>query len=671
MASNILLYLLVDLAIIIIAARAFGRLARKTGQPAVVGEIVAGIFLGPTVLGRLVPGLPARLFPGTVPLAQLADLGLVFFMFLVGLEMDSRLMRNEGRRALSISLSGVIVPFVLGALLGIPLLAVNNAGIFAEGVTRPPTALAFSLFTGAAMCITAFPVLARILIERGLYKSPLGTAVLCAAAIDDVTAWILLAVVVGITRSGSPAQAAKALLLTMALAVVLVTAGRRLVAMVARRHDSTGRLSVDQVAAIIAGLLLSAYATEWIGIHSIFGAFMFGAIMPHQSGMTRELTDKIEDFTIVVLLPVFFAVAGLRTNMFSLNNPELLSWTLLIVGVAVLGKLAGCGVAAKLTGYSTRDSLAIGTLMNTRGLTELVILTIGLGQGVLSDRTFAMMVIMALATTFMAAPIMNRIMPRKEMVRMLARGDPSSAAFRVLVSVGNPANARTLVDAGIGLTGLIRPAELLFVRLMPTTRAPEFRSGLRDEENKEDRSAEVMTHLTHQAAAAGTTARSISFLSDDVAQDLAYVAATERCDVVLLGWHPHLLDRSVARAQAQRIFRLAPCEVVLFVDREGLGTRREPDRRVLLIRTSTEDDGAAKRAADRLAENLHSDVDVMDLSGSGSQLTGVAVRRLADAAVAVVPAGKEWRDREDFGRLATEIATVAECPVLVVRGAVI
>ena len=204
-------FLLFDLAIIIVAARAFGRLARSVSQPAVIGEILRVCVSARRYLGRLVPGLPAWLFPVTVPLRQLADLGLVFFMFLVGLELDSRLVRKEGRRALSISLSGVIVPFLLGGLLGIPLLAVNNAGIFAAGVTAPPTALAFSLFTGAAMCITAFPVLARILVERGLYKSPLGTAVLCAAAIDDVTAWILLAVVVGITRSGSSTQAVKAL----------------------------------------------------------------------------------------------------------------------------------------------------------------------------------------------------------------------------------------------------------------------------------------------------------------------------------------------------------------------------------------------------------------------------------------------------------------------------
>ena len=611
-------FLLFDLAVIIAAARGFGRLARRLRQPEVIGEILAGVCLGPTFLGRLVPGLPERLFPASVPLRELADLGLVFFMFLVGLELDTRLMRREGRRALSISLSGVIVPFVLGALIGIPLLPLNNAGNFATGVTAPPTALAFSLFTGAAMCITAFPVLARILVERGLYKAPLGTAVLCAAAIDDVTAWILLAVVIGITRSGSPADAGKALLLTFALVLVLMTVGRRLLSVVARRYDSTGHLSVDQVAVIVIGLLLSAYATERIGVHPIFGAFVFGAIMPHQSRMTRELTDKVEDFTIVVLLPVFFAVAGLRTNLFAISSPELVSWTLLIVGVAILGKLAGCGMAAKITGYSTRDSFAVGVLMNTRGLTELVILTVGLGLGVLSDRTFAMMVVMALVTTLMAAPIMNRIMPRKEMVRLLAGGDPQPVACRVLVALGNPDNARTLVDVGIRLTGLLRPAELLFVRLIPTSRAPEFRSGLRDEESQVDRSVEAMNHLTGLATVAGTTSRPISFLSDDVGQDLAHVASTQRCDVVLLGWHRPSLSRSVIRALVHRVFALALCDVVVLVDREGLGIRHVPVRRVLIVRTSGEDDRSTI-LGQRLAESLQTGIQLIDVGNAATR----------------------------------------------------
>ena len=341
--AETLLVLLFDLAAIIAAARLFGALARKMGQPAVIGEMVAGIVLGPTILGRISPGLPAALFPPTVPLRSLADLGLIFFMFLVGLELDPRLIRQEGRRAFSISFSGVALPFALGALIAVPLLRLNNAGRFAEGVTAAPAQLPFSLFMGAAMCITAFPVLARILVERGLYKSLLGTAALCAAAVDDVTAWILLAGVVGIARSGSIGAAATSFLLTALFAAFLLLIGRRLLGLVAKRYDVLGRLTVDQVAVVVVGLLLSAFTTEWIGVHAIFGAFLFGSIMPHPSRMTHELTDKIEDFTVVVLLPVFFTVAGLRTNLFSINSAELLLWTLAIVGAAIVGKLLGSG----------------------------------------------------------------------------------------------------------------------------------------------------------------------------------------------------------------------------------------------------------------------------------------------------------------------------------------
>ena len=424
--SDTLLFLLLDLAIIIASARAFGALARRIGQPAVIGEIVAGIVLGPTVLGRLFPHVQAALFPPELPLRLLADLGIVFFMFLVGLELDPGLIRKEGRRAFSISLSGVVVPFALGALISVPLYSVNAEGTFIDGTHQRPSLLAFSLFMGAAMSITAFPVLARILVERGLYKSPLGTTALCAAAVDDVTAWILLAGVVGLTRTGSVAAAGQALVLTAVFAVFMITIGRRLVAVLASRYEAAGRLSVDQVALIMVGLLLSAYATEWIGIHSIFGAFIFGIVMPHGSRLARELTEKIEDFTVIVLLPLFFTVAGLRTNLFSINSLSLVGWLLLILGAAIVGKLAGCGIAARLNGYSLRDAVVVGTLMNTRGLTELVILTIGLSLGVLSDRTYAMMVIMALVTTFMASPILNWIMPQRDVVFGAAQARRSS-----------------------------------------------------------------------------------------------------------------------------------------------------------------------------------------------------------------------------------------------------
>ena len=655
--AEALLLLLLDLAIIIAAARLFGALARKMGQPAVVGEMIAGIILGPTILGRISPELPGRLFPSTVPLRQLADLGLVFFMFLVGLELDPRLIRREGRRAFTISLSGVAFPFALGALIAIPLFGMNNAGQFAEGVSSRPTQLAFSLFMGSAMCITAFPVLARILVERGLYKSPLGTATLCAAAVDDVTAWILLAAVVGIARSGSVGAAGTSFLLTALFAAFLFLVGRRLLALLAKRHDALGRLTVDQVAVVVVGLLLCAYATEWIGVHAIFGAFLFGTIMPHHSRMTRELTDKIEDFTVVVLLPVFFTVAGLRTNLFTINNRELFLWTLVIVGAAIFGKLIGCGLAARLNGYSIRDSFALGTLMNTRGLTELVILSVGLSLGVLSDRTFAMMVVMALVTTFMAAPILNGIMPRREMVRVLAGGDPAGVARRILVALGNPENARSLIEAGIHLAGRVRPSELLLVRLIPTPRAPEFRTGLKDEESLVDQSVDAMERIAQQVVRGGVCSRSISFLSEDVGKDLAYVAESQKCDLILLGWHRPSLERHVVRALVHRVFKLAPCDVAVFVDRRGFGIRPS-EGPMVIVSDSAQEKESLSRVSQPVADSLQSDPQVV---GSREVTKGTSI--------AVVSAGPPWTAETEFGQPATDFTGRTDYPVLVVRSA--
>jgi Kef-type K+ transport system membrane component KefB/nucleotide-binding universal stress UspA family protein len=661
--AHVLFFLLIDLVVIILAARSFGWLARRCGQPAVIGEIVAGILLGPTVLGRISPELPGKIFPDAVPLRSIADLGLVFFMFLVGLELDPRMIAREGRRAFAISLSGLAAPLALGILIGLPLRAVNDSGVFLEGATRPRSALAFPLFLGAALCITAFPVLARILVERGLYKTALGTAALCAAAVDDVFAWILLAAVVGITRTGSVAQAAVTFACTLLFVGFMMTVGRRLLKLLVRRYEATGRLTADQVALVLTGVLLSAFLTEWIGIHAIFGGFIFGAIMPKHSRMTHELTDKVEDFTVVVLLPVFFCVAGLRTNLFALDSVELLGWLALILVVAIAGKLIGCGVAARLNGFSTRDSIVIGTLMNTRGLTELVILTVGQSLGVLSDRTFAMMVIMALVTTFMAAPIINRLIPRKRMVHMLAGGDPAPAALRVLVALGNPVNASHLVEAALRLSGQLRPAELLLVRLIPTARAPEFRTGLQDEESQVDASIDAMRELIVAAEAVGVKARAVSFLSDAVGQDLVHIAETQRCDAILLGWHRPSLARHIIRANTHLLFRQAPGDVIVFVDRNGQGMPPAAERKVLIALTGGANDDAAERVGLRLAENLGDGATRL----AGNDAVSAAAAESSRAAAIVIGVGADW-SAGDFGAPASALTETADCPVFVVRG---
>lgn len=733
-SSEVFLFLLIDLVIIIVAARIFGWLARRLGQPSVIGEIVAGILLGPTILGRLVPNaprwlfphelfivngqdlnlsLPQALFPAQVPLKSFADIGLIFFMFLVGLELDTKLMRREGRRAAQISLSGIIAPLVLGMLAGLLLIGVNNAGSFAgaqPGAKVPPQAFTFALFLGAAMCITAFPVLARILVETGMYKLPVGTAALCAAAVDDAVAWILLAAVVGLTRTGSAIEALPVFLLTLVYIAFMATVVRYLLGKLAERYDRTGRLSVDMVAITLAGVLASAFLTERIGIHAIFGAFVFGAIMPKRSGMTHELTGKIEDFTVVVLLPIFFTVTGLRTNLFTLNSVSLLGWTALIVAVATVGKFAGCGIAARLTGSSARDSIILGALMNTRGLTELVILAIGRDLGVLSDVTFAMMVIMALATTAIAPPIVNRLISREEIMGALVGQEPghgeakATPVARILVAIGNPQNAPRIVDAAIRMLGTRRPAELLFVRLIPTTRAPEFRTGLLEVESQVEAAVESMRPLVAQAEAAGVAGRPIAFLTDDVGSDLARIAADQGCETILLGWHRASLAHNIIQALVRRVFTLARCDVAVFVDRTGRGIATETgdERAIVVPLTGGEHDAAATRVGAALASGMGASVKLVGwvgpqpgqrateaseaLAGVADQLrreTGgwvvpvfaegdasvAAVEESTGAAVAVVPAGVDWRTAADFGEPAADLATRLACPTIVIRAA--
>ncbi len=676
--ASILLYLLLDLAIIIIAARTCGAIAKKLGQPAVIGEVIAGIILGPTLLGRLFPGLPAIIFPPEVPLKQIADLGLVFFMFLVGLELNTGLIRKQAAKSITISLLGIALPFALGVTLGFQLLPINNAGHFSAGTTHPPEALTFAIFMGAAMCITAFPILARILVESGLYKAPVGVTTLCAAAVDDVIAWILLAVVIGIAKSGSIATAGQSILLTIIFAGFLFTVVRYLLNLLAKRYDAAGALTIDQVAIIIAGVLLSAMFTEMIGIHAIFGAFLFGIAMPKRSGMTHALTDKIEDFVSIVLLPVFFCVVGLRTNLFTLDSATLLGWTLLILVVAIVGKFVGTGLAAWFMGSTKRDAVVIGTLMNTRGLTELVILSIGLQLGVLSDQTMAMMVIMALTTTIMAAPIVNRLISRSEQIGTLVHATAAHAhvhipeeapvphekpVFRVLVAVGNPENAPALIDAAIRMGKNDHHVELLLVKLIPSPRAPEFRSGLLDVDDRVSAVMEEMQPLIRKAQKLGVSARPISFLTENVGMDLSWIAADQSCDLLLLGWNRALLQKSVLKALVYRTFVTAPCDVAVLVDRHGSGIHTIKDMPVITLLSGGVHDERARVYASQLAHSMSVTVRNESVTAPKDAIIDATIQ--ASAAVMVV--GEDWVLKKDFGNPAHELAEVAECPVIVLR----
>ncbi|HEX2038879.1 MAG TPA: cation:proton antiporter [Acidimicrobiales bacterium] len=381
---------LLVLLVTVLAARAAGSLAARLHQPRVQGEIVAGILLGPSALGLLFPEGFALLFPSEVlgSVKAIARLGLVLFMFRVGLEMDFTKLQRHYRRVVAISHASIAVPMVSGVALGMwmhPRLG--------EGVDR----LGFSLFLGVAMAITAFPVLARILEETGLAGTRLGVLVIACAAVDDVTAWCVLAVVVSIVESTDLLDVLATVLLSAAFVAVMVGVVKPLLARSARAPGAWTAL---------AFVLLSSSITEAIGIHAIFGAFLAGAVMPRPSGGGGYAFDRVVS---LVLLPVFFVSVGLTTRIGSLGSTYLWLVTALVVATAIFGKLAGSVVAGRLTGESWGDAWVIGLLMNTRGLTELVILTVGLELGVIGETVFAMMVVMALVTTMMAVPAVSLV----------------------------------------------------------------------------------------------------------------------------------------------------------------------------------------------------------------------------------------------------------------------
>ncbi|WP_201980294.1 cation:proton antiporter [Hymenobacter rubidus] len=395
--------LLVQLATILLMAKLLGALCRKIGQPAVVGEMAAGIVLGPSLVGRYFPTVSAHLFPpqSLETLRQLSQIGLILFMFVVGLDLDWRAIRGKVGQAVVISHASILLPFGLGFGLAYFLY-----GAFA------PVGVAFSsfgLFLGTAMSITAFPVLARIVRERGLHTTALGALVLTCAAVDDVTAWCLLAAVVALVRSASAGSALGLLALAAVYVGLMLRVVRPLLVRLATRSSAATGPKETMLPVYFLLLVLSAFAAELIGIHALFGAFLAGAIVPGESGLREWLSNKVRAVAEGLLLPLFFVFTGLRTEISLLNTGYLWGICALIVAVAVAGKLLGSALAARFVGHSWSDSLRIGTLMNTRGLMEIVVLNIGYDLGILTPQVFAMMVIMALATTCMTGPALNLI----------------------------------------------------------------------------------------------------------------------------------------------------------------------------------------------------------------------------------------------------------------------
>ncbi|MBK7555230.1 MAG: cation:proton antiporter [Flavobacteriales bacterium] len=514
--------LLLQILTIIITARILGYVCKKIGLPSVVGEIAAGIFLGPSFLAHYFPDYSSFLFPpeSLGNLQFLSQIGLILFMFVVGMELDLNVVRKGAHEAVLVSHSSIVIPFTLGVGLSFFL--------YEKFVPHAIAFLPFALFMGIAMSITAFPVLARIVQERGLSRTHVGGLAITCAAVDDITAWCLLAAVIAIVKAGTIVSS----LWTIALAICYVAFMLALVRPFLKRlgdvYPDRESLSKPVVALFFVILLLSAYASEVIGIHALFGAFLAGVIMPANVGFRNIFIDKVEDVALVLLLPLFFVYTGLRTQIGLLNDPGLWKWTGVIVAVAVAGKFFGSALPARALGNTWRDSLMLGALMNTRGLMELVVLNIGFDLGVLSSEIFAMMVIMALVTTVMTGPslsLIERLMPlRRKSPELL---DAEERKFKVLVPFGDPQRGRSMVRIAHAFVRRNEKAHITAMHLSPSTQLNQF--------NLAERERESFAPVRAEQKKMSITLETVFKATQDIDKELVEVANNGQYDLAIVG----------------------------------------------------------------------------------------------------------------------------------------
>ena len=562
---------LIQIILVIGLSRLVGLGFRRLNQPLVIGEIVAGIMLGPSLFGMIAPDIAASLFPPeTIPfLGVLSQIGLIFFMFLIGLELDPKYLKNGLNVAILVSHVSILVPFSLGTLAALLLYPLVSY----QGVSFT----AFALFLSAAMSITAFPVLARIITENNLQNSRLGTLALTCAAVDDVTAWCLLALAIAVTRYNNMVAAIPTILESIAYIAFMLTVGRLLLKQFATLYDRTGKLNQTVLAIIYMAVVASALITELIGIHLIFGAFLVGVVMPKHPGLTRELAQKTEDFVLTFLLPVFFAYSGLRTQVGLLNRPVLWGLCALVVAVAIVGKYAGTYVAARVSGIEKREASALGWLMNTRGLTELIVLNIGLSLNVISPLLFTMLVIMALVTTFMTSPLLEIIYPKREIRRDEIHQPESSetAGYHVLVPIANPTTQRGLIQLAmaiaIGSRASQSPAIVSPLSLIHLDEDYVYESlPVEADRQIAQTQANLQTLIeTLEPADYRHLVRPIVQVGRDVVRATTQIAVRDRADLILVGWHRPAFHSNRLGGRVGQILTTAPVDVAVFIDRQS------------------------------------------------------------------------------------------------------
>lgn len=560
--------LILQIISIIVVSRVFGYIFNKIGQPTVIGEIVAGIVLGPSLMGLFFPEVSEFLFAkASMPNLQfLSQVGLILFMYVIGMELNLKVLRNQAHDAVVISHASIIIPYFLGMGLAFYM--------YKEFAPVNISFLSFALFMGIAMSITAFPVLARIIQERDLTKTKLGSIALTCAAADDVTAWCILAAVIAIVKAGTFVSALFTIGFSLLYVLVMLFVVQPFLKKIGNIYSDRETISKPIVALSFIVLLASAYTAEIIGIHALFGAFLAGVIMPANMNFRRILMGKIEDVSLVLLLPLFFVFTGLRTQIGLLNQSHLWAMCGIIVLTAVAGKFGGSTLAARFVGQSWKDSLGIGALMNTRGLMELIVLNIGYDLGILSPEVFAMMVLMALVTTFMTGPALDAInyfFPDKE------SGATPHGLYKILILFGPSVKGRKLLRLADQLTHKENvSAAITTMHLTPSADINPNEADTYEEES--------FKLVKHEADNLNIKIKTIYRATNDISKEVSREAKKGKYNLLLVGSSRSVFSDDVVGGKVKNFLEETKGHVGVLVDKDF-----EVADRILVFLHGTED----------------------------------------------------------------------------------
>ncbi|MBM4389480.1 MAG: cation:proton antiporter [Deltaproteobacteria bacterium] len=613
--------LLVQLVLILGAARVVGSLFRRLGQPQVIAEMVTGMLMGPTLLGRFWPEWHAVLFPpSSLPaLDAISQVGLLLFMFLVGLELDLGVLRRQGRLAASVTIGTLVVPLAAGVALALAL----HRGFGPPGV---PFAQ-FAFFIAVAMSVTAFPVLARILAERGMLATTVGTIALTAAAGQNLASFVMLGVSASAAHATGATGVTRAVTVTLAYVGAMILLVRPLLARIELRFGTLRDLKQTGLALLLLAVFVSALLAEHVGIHALFGAFLAGVAMPRVHRTVAAIRGRVEDIATLILLPVFFAATGLRTDLMASMSAGKGSWTLAIIAISTGAMWLGALVPALRAGLGFRDGVTLGVLANTRGLMELIILTIGLDLGLLTPTLFAMFVVMAIVNTLATAPLVAWLYPRARVLAETTRATAAST-YGLVACVAHPDNAAALGRLAGAICGP-PPARGWALRLVSMGEQPGL---FPNEPTEAEGPAEILAGV---AQGAGSTFEPVTAQAGDVVDAIQNFSRLNRADAILLGLHRPLWGGAQLGGPVAGVAHAAPCDVLVFHDAGFRGARR------VVLGLGGDNDEAAKRVADRIASRPGVELVVIDGRSDGGRIDALkAASKGAD--LVVVGIGAAW-----------------------------